>query len=312
MRALRASGEGTKRMLRAPGLILTIWAVNLIIAAPLGLVLLESIHAFTKSSAYHQKLLEGFDTGWYEEFSSSLSGPIESFSPGQVGIGAWLDNLDRWWDGEVFLEQPALLATAAAFVLVWLFLLGGVLEGLREGAPRPRLSTVLADGAGRFPVFLRLALLTGVGYYFVFRLARWLFPKIHIATADLTVERDVLLYNLAGAALVVALVVAVRMVADYAKIAIVVERRSSAFIAAMRGVRFVVANPVRVAGIAGLYGAVMLGLFLVYAQLAPGAAESTRFAILAAVAVSQFFLVAKLALRVAFLGSEMAFFEVSS
>ena len=298
-------------MLRAPGLVVAIWAASVVIAAPLGLVLLDSIHTFIKNSGYHQKLLQGFDTGWYEEFSASASATEQTFAPGLIGVGAWLKNLDRWWDGRVFLEQPAALATGVAFVLVWLLLLGGVLEGLREGAPRPRLSAVLADGAARFPLFLRLALITGTGYYLVFRFARWLFPKIQRATADVTVEREVLLFNLAAAALVVVLLAAVRLVADYAKLAVVVERRRSAFLAALRGVRFVAANPVRVAAVACLYGVVMLALFGLYALAAPGAGDSTALAIVAATAVGQVFLLAKLALRVAFLGAEMAFFEVS-
>ena len=91
-------------MLRAPALVLAIWLANLVIAAPLAVFVLESIHSFTADSDYHQVLLEGFDTGWYWEFKTSRGALEETFSPSHVGIGAWLANLDRWWDGRVFLE----------------------------------------------------------------------------------------------------------------------------------------------------------------------------------------------------------------
>lgn len=312
MTAARAFSEGLKRMLRAPGMVTAIWALNLAVALPLAAVVFDAIDGFSRDSHYHEVLLEGFDTGWYTEFSSAQSGVAGSFAPGKLGVGAWLANLDRWWDGRVFLEQPAVLASGLAFALLWLLLLGGVLEGMREGAPRPRLTTVLADGAARFPVFLRLALITGVGYYLVFRFARWLFPRIHEATGDLTVEREVLAANLAGAAVVLALLVSIRLVGDYAKMAVVVERRKSASLAALRGLRFVLSRPLRVLGVALLYAVLMTALFAVYSLLAPGAADSTGTAILLAAALGQAFVLVKVALRVAFLASELALFEVAS
>ncbi len=297
-------------MSRAPGLVLAIWAANLTIAAPLAVLLLSSIHTFTASSEYHQALLDGFDTGWHAEFSTSHGAVEETFSPSQTGMGAWLANLDRWWDGRVFLEQPMLLATGAVFVLLWLLVLGGVLEAMREGAPRPRLPNVLADGLGFFPRFLRLTLLTGALYYLIFRFVRWLFPEVHRMTADFTTERQVLLYNLAAAAIIVLLITLVRLISDYARVSMVVERRRSVLLAALGGFRFVVGSPLGALGIACLYGVLMAVLFLVYSMLAPGSGDSTPLAILLAFALSQVFLVAKQALRIAFLGSEMAFFEI--
>ncbi|MCP4201408.1 MAG: hypothetical protein GY769_05670 [bacterium] len=302
--------EGLRRMSRAPGLVLAIWAANLTVALPLGVLVLHSIHTFTANSEYHQVLLEGFDTGWHAEFSTSYGAVEETFSPSHVGVGAWLTNLDRWWDGRVFLEQPMLLATGAVFVLLWLVLLGGVLEAVREGAPRPRLPTVLADGLGFFTRMLRLALVTGVGYYLVFRLVRWLFPAVHRMTIDFTTEKQVLLYNLAAAALVVLLVTLIRLVSDYAKVSMVVERRRSALLAAFTGLRFVFGNPLRVFGTACFYGIVMALWYLAYSIVAPGSGDSTPLAILLAFALSQLFLLVKQALRIAFLGSEMTFFEV--
>ena len=311
MKATSASFEGLRRMLRAPGMVLAIWLANLVIAAPLAVFVLESIHSFTADSDYHQVLLEGFDTGWYAEFKTSGGALEETFSPGHVGIGAWLANLDRWWDGRVFLEEPMLVATGAVFVLLWLVVLGGVLEAMREGAPRPRLPTVLADGLGFFPKLLRIALLTGGGYYLIFRFTRWLFPRLHEMTIDLTSERQVLLYNLVAAAFVVLLITLLRLVSDYAKISVIVERRRSALLAVVRGLGLVAGNPLRVLGIACFYGVVTVVLFLVYSVVAPGVGDSTPLTILLALGLSQIFLIAKQALRIAFLGSEVAFFEMS-
>jgi len=312
MRATSASLEGLRRTAKAPGLVLATWLLSLVVAAPLSIFILESIHAFTARSEYHGALLEGFDTGWHAEFKAA-HGPVEeTLSPGHVGIGAWLTNLDRWWDGRVFLEEPALVITGAVFVLCWLLLLGGVLEAVREGAPRPRLSTVLADGLGFFPRFLRVAAMSGVAYVTVFRFARWLFPRVHETTADLTSEKTVLLYNLAAASLVVVLIVFIRLVSDYAKVSMVVDRRRSAAMAVVQGLRFVVANASGAAGIAIAYGVFMILLFLIYSGLAPGAGDSSSAAILVGFLVSQVFVAAKLALRVAFLSSQLTYYEINA
>ena len=310
MNATGALFEGLRRALRAPGLVLALWAANWIIAVPLAVFMLESIHSFTARSSYNEALLEGFDTGWFAEFTEAGGAIEESLTPSHIGVGAWLSNLDRWWDGRVFLENPWLLATGALFVVLWLFVLGGVIESLREGAPRPRLASVLGDGVDFFPRLLRLGVLTATGYYAIFRFVRWLFPKIQAMTIDVTSESWVLFANLAAATVVVLLITLVRVVSDYAKISMVVERRRSALLSLVRGLRFVVGQPLRVMAIAGMFGGLMFLLFLGYHILSPGAGDSTPLTILTALAIGQVFLVAKQALRIAFLASEVAFFEV--
>jgi len=309
MSSATASFEGLKRMLRSPGMIGLVWIANFAVALPLAVAVGGAIHASIKKSDVHQELLEGFDTGWHAEFASDHGGVVGSFSPAHVGVGSWLNNLDNWWDGSLFSEEPTVVAAGLLFALIWLFLVGGVIEALREGAPRARITAVLADGATRFPRLVRLAAITGVFYYLVFRLARWIFSRISDATIDFTVERDVLVYNLAGACLVVLMLATVRLVSDYAKVSVVLERRRSALLAAWRGLRFVVSNPVRVFVVALAYGLMAVALVFVYSKLAPGAAESSPLAIVGALLWSQLFLAVKFSLRVALLGAEVALFE---
>ncbi|MBT8461811.1 MAG: hypothetical protein KJO44_04740 [Gemmatimonadetes bacterium] len=298
------------RMLRAPGLILALWAAGFVVAAPLAVLMLEAIHAFGAASEYPEALMEGFDTGWYAEFSDSGSIPA-TFSPSQTGVGAWLENVDAWWDGSVFVEHPAILATGAVFVLVWLLVMGGVLESMREGAARPRLATVVGDGLRFFPRLARISVVSAVGYLMVFRFARWLFPRIHEFTADATTETKVLIWNLGGALVVLLLVGTVRLVSDYAKIAAVVERRRSALLSVVRGLRFVASNPLRISGLVLWYTGSMAILFGVYSLLAPEASDSTRLAIVLGFGLGQLFLVIKTSLRVAWLAAEVALFEMN-
>ena len=300
--------NGVRAMASSPGLLLWLWLANLVAALPAGLLIEESIHRSVANSRTADSLRAGFDNAWFEEFQSAGEGLTATLSPSHVGVGAWLDNLDSWWTGGVFGQPPEILLFAGIFGLLWLLLLGGVLERLRSPA-RPFSSRDLFTTGGRyFFRLLRIALLTAVAYYGAFRLARWLFDWIGSATIDATAEKTVLIYNLLAAALVVGLLLLIRTVSDVAKIATIVEDRRSALLAVGRGIGFVATHPVAIAGIIAVFSALTGVLFVLYKFLAPGVTESSAWGIVAALVITQLFLVAKVALRIALLGSETALY----
>jgi hypothetical protein len=97
----------------------------------------------------------------------------------------------------------------------------------------------------------------------------------------------------------------VNLVADMAKVRAVLEDRHSAIAALIAGVRFVRR---RVWRCAGLYLVNIVGLLVLarlWLQIAPGASEPDWRALLAA----QVYLVARLWARLAFMASEVVFFQ---
>jgi hypothetical protein len=290
-------------------MLLFLWLASFFFALPATVVITESIDASAGESRMRVRLLEGFDTGWHGEYLHTARGIETTVSPSQVGLGAWLDNLDEGWSGRLFTRPWGVVATGGLFALLWLFFLGGILERLRRSRPRFFLSDFLGSGGGFFFRFFRLAVVSGVLFYLVFRLAWWLFPWIRERTEDITVERTVLLYNLLGAALIVLLLVLIKLIFDYAKIAMVVEGRRSALWALLRGLRFVLRRPLRTFGLVVGFALLLALVFTVYGFVAPGAGQATPLAIVGAFLVSQLFLVAKLFLKLGLLGSQVALYE---
>jgi hypothetical protein len=290
-------------------MLLFLWLASFFFALPATVVITESIDASAGESRMRVRLLEGFDTGWHGEYLHTARGIETTVSPSQVGLGAWLDNLDEGWSGRLFTRPWGVVATGGLFALLWLFFLGGILERLRRSRPRFFLSDFLGSGGGFFFRFFRLAVVSGVLYYLVFKLAWWLFPWIRERTEDITVERTVLLYNLLGAALIVLLLVLIKLIFDYAKIAMVVEGRRSALWALLRGLRFVLRRPLRTFGLVVGFALLLALVFTVYGFVAPGAGQATPLAIVGAFLVSQLFLVAKLFLKLGLLGSQVALYE---
>ena len=293
--------------LRAPArhwrLVALLWAVNLAVALPLAAVLAEEIRGSIGRSLVAEELLEGFDTGWHGELQHGASRLAETFGGEVLGAGAFFENLERWWRGDLLSLPPALVAAGLLYAVVWAFLLGGVLERLAGSAGGGSGSFWGACGRHWFR-FLRLALLAAVLYYLVYRLVRAGFGALEAASRDLTSERTALLWVLAGAALTVLLLAAVRTAFDYAKIAVVADRRGSALAAAWAGLRLVARRPFATLGLYGAFAFLGALLLALYALLPPFAGAGTWVTVLLAALVGQLALAVKLALRVGLLGAE--------
>ncbi len=321
----RAIREGLARAARAPGLLALLWVVNLLVALPMAVVVGRAIESSAGRSLVAERLVQGFDTRWQGELAHQAQGVVKTFSPEIVGAGAFFRNLESWWSGRLFEVEPALVAAGLGYALLWVLLLGGVLERLArpagaaapggEGAPGGpeawTLGAFCGAGGRYFFRFLRLAALSGVLYYGIFRLARAGFHALERATRDVTAERTVLLWVFLGAALVVALLTLVRVVFDYARIAVVTEGRRSAFAAAWTGLAFVLEHPVRTLGV--YWGLAVLGLVLLglYALIAPAAGPASWAGVVLAFLLGQAALATRLGLRLATLGGETALFAAT-
>ena len=312
----RAVREGLGRTARAPGLLALLWIVNLLVALPLAVTVGQAIQDSVGRSLVADRLAQGFDTQWQGELAHQAQGVVKTFAPEIVGAGAFFRNLESWWSGRLFEVEPALLWAGLGYALLWVLLLGGVLErfasparsgGGEEGSDRG-LAAFFGAGGRYFFRFLRLAALSGVLYYGVYRLARAGFHALEEATRDVTAERTVLLWVVLGAALVVALLTLVRVVFDYARIALVAQGRRSALGAVWAGLAFVLEHPVRTLGLYWALAVAGLVLLGVYALVAPEAGPASWLGVILAFLLGQAALATRLGLRLATLGGETALF----
>lgn len=296
-------------MLAAQAVVAVVWAANLLVALPAAVVVGDGLKASIGDSEAGERLLAGFDFGWHGETMAEGGPLLETLEPGRLVSGGWLANLDDWWGGQQFERSAPILAFGGLFALVWILLSGGVLAHLHRPPRRFSLAVFLGDGAGFFFRFLRLAVLSAPLYYGIFRLARWLFARIERATIDLTVERTLLIYYLAAAALVAAMVVTVKMCFDYARVAIVVAERRSALLAALSGLGFVLRRPLATYGLLALFGLAGAALVAARQLVVPGVGEASWLGIAAVFLLGQAFLVARLVLRLGLLAGELTLYE---
>lgn len=320
MSVLHALLDGARRAGRAWRLLLVLWVVNLLVALPLAVALAHELGSDLGRSLAHRDQLEGLDMGWYGELRAEASPLVRTFGPEILGGGAFFENLERWWSGGVLDAPPLLVGAGLLYALVWAFLLGGVLERLAwlggKVVARERAAGFFAGCGRHVSRFVLLALLSAVFYYFVYALARSGFGWLEEATIDVTSERTVLLWVAVGAALVVLLLSVVRVVFDYAKIAVVIEDRGDGPFAVLRGafaglaagLRFVAARPLSTLGLYWLIGLAGVLLLALYSAVAPTGGGGSWLAVILAFLLGQLAIVGKLALRLVTLGAETAYF----
>jgi len=305
---IRALLGGLGDALSSPRQLAVLWLALLLVALPAGVLIEESINASIGASRVDESLREGLDLSWLSEYGSRARGLERSVQPSIVGRGAVFDNLESWFSGALFLDTRT-VAFGAAYALIWLFLLGGVIDRFARRERKFVMAPFMAAGARFFPRLLRLTVISGVLYFGIYRFARWLFPWIERLMKDVTVERQVLFANLAGACVVVALLGLVNLVFGYAKIAVVYEGRRSSLGALMRALRFVAGRPGKAIGLYLALALVACLVIALYALLAPGPGQSTAVGIAFAFLVGQLFLVARLALRLTFFSAQLRLYE---
>jgi hypothetical protein len=307
-RAVDAYLDGLNRLARAPWIWAGAWVVTLAMSLPMALVLREMLAAHLGDSLAAQAAASGVNWDWWQEFRGQAAGLGTTFTPSILGFAAVLGNLSDLADNETL---PRVIAgVIAAWLLVWSFLAGGVLD--RYARNRVVGSTGFFTACGtHFWRLLRLGVIAWVLYGALFS---WLHPLLFDegvyawATQDMTSERQAFAVRAGLYALFAALLVLVNLVVDYARVRIIVEDRRSAIFAVSAAIRFVRRHW---GGVVALYALNTVGFLLViavYALLAPGAGRAGWMA-WAALLVGQIYIALRIGVKLGFYATQTAFFQ---
>ena len=293
-----------------------VFAVTLAAALPLAVALRGTIESHLGRSLVADAVADGVDYGWWQEFSSSaVAGPgtpgtlSTTFSPSIIGFAATLGNVSSVLEAQG--EIVTVAAALGAYLLVWTFLSGGIVDRYARQRPTRAHGFFAASGVF-FWRFLRLAIVAGTAYWFLFAVVHvWLFDDLYDwLTRDLAAERVAFLWRVALYASFGAALVAVNIAVDYARIRMVVEDRRSAVGALSAAVGFLGRHPGRAAGVYALNGLVFVMLLAAWALVAPGAGGA-GLSMWLGFAGTQLYLLARLLLKLQFMASQTALFQRS-
>lgn len=296
--------EGWRRVLGAPALTAGLLLVTIATALPLALAVRSALADHLGSSLTAERLLEGWDSRWATEFGAQARGLAATFTHEVLGAGGAIAALSAVADGQ--LPPMPILAAAVVYGFVWLFLSGGVLDRLARARP-VRTAAFFAACGTFFVRFLRLGVAVGLAYWLIFG---WLHPLLFDTlwnrwTRDLTSETTAMQLRLALYAVLAVVLMAVGIVADYARVRAVVEDRRSMFAALAAAIRFVRRRPWRVAALYLMNVSAVLLIMGLWLWVDPPA----RWAAWAAFGAGQLYIALRVAAKLAFMGSEIVFFQ---
>jgi hypothetical protein len=307
MTPLAALTDGVGRVGRAPIVLVCVYLVTLATALPLTALLRDDIIAHLGSSMAADEAARAVNNQWLGEFRAQGGTLAQTLQTTVIGFAAVLDNLSALLDRDE--RSAAILWAGAVYLLVWLFLAGGILD--RYGRNRPTRSYEFFSASGvYFLRFLRLAPFVAATYYVLFAFVHpLLFEDIYGSLiSGVTSERTALAYRIGLYILFVAMLAAASVLFDYAKIRAVIEDRRSMIGAITAGLRFVRRNLPAVVALYLATGALFVAVILIYALVAPGAG-GTSPRIVAGFVVSQVYLAGRLWVRLVFFASETALFQ---
>ena len=309
MRARDALVAGIRMLMRERWLVVGLWLVNVAFALPAAWVVTDALEASIGGSRVHESLRDGFDMGWFGEFEARTAGLAATFSPTLSGGGAFLDNMEAWVSGSLFTRFPLVLGIAAGYVVVWLVLLGGVLDRFAGDDEDRSLARLFGAGGHTLLRFVRLALMSAALYALIYLIQRALFGRLENWSRDTTSEWPVLLLSLAVYLATALQLLFVQICFGYAKVATVVDERRSMVLAAVRGFAFVLLHPRQTLGLASSILGAMGLLLALYAWLAPGSGQASVVTIVAAFAVGQIVLLIRLGGRLTHLAGQTVLYR---
>lgn len=307
MKIFSAFRDGMLRVTRAPALVAGIFLLTFLMALPLGMVLGGMIASSLGESAAASRMAAGVDYDWWQEFSAQAAGLGTAFTPRTIGFGGVLDNLSSMLDNT---PHPLVLAgVGAAYVLAWLFLVGGVIDRLARNR-RVRTAAFFSASGIFFFRFLRLGIVALAAYAFLFGVVHdWLFDGLYPwATHNLAAERTAFFVRVALYLVFAILLASVSLLFDYAKIRAVVEDRRSMIGALMAAFRFVTRQPAETVSLYLLNAGAFVLLVAVYALVAPGAGRP-GWSLWIGFFVTQLYLLMRIWLKLVFYASQTSLFQ---
>lgn len=306
-RVLGAWRDGWRRVFDAPAIVLGVFLLTVVLALPLTLAVHGLIESHLASSMLAAEVADGVSYDWWNEFLAQTVGLGRTLTPSIIGFASTLDTLSGILDARGVVVPVG--GVLALYLVCWTFMLGGVLDRYARQRPTRAHGFFAASGVHVWRL-LRVAAAAGLAYWWLFAYVHdWLFDRLYVnLTRDIPVERVVFAWRAAGYALFGLLLVVVNIVADYAKVRIVVEDRRSALGALAASLRFIGRVPAHTFGLYALNGASFAAAIALWAVLAPGVTGSGAGMWLAFLA-GQAYILARLLLKLQFLASQTALFQ---
>jgi hypothetical protein len=322
---------GIKRASRTPRLVFFAWLVNIGLALIVALPVFTMLDQYIGPTVYEDTLMERMDQNWWMTFKQDhAESPVaEMLDYSIMGSGPLLEHLETLLGGglsaplagflyDLFVRwdlhlssMSLLLVLGVVSLLINALLSAGFIEAYRGDYP-PTVAEFLSQGSRHAGAFIRLSLTV------VFLQALLVYPilegvsfLIASVTSTAASEMTPFLYYMGRNILAFVLLFIVMLSADYARVRIVVEQRSSSFAALVAGILFVARQPVVTVGVGILLLAFSLLAMLLFAVAEAFLPTDTAWLVLVLFGLQQVYLIGRQFIRASTYAAEVDVFQSS-
>jgi hypothetical protein len=285
MSILQAWSSGFRRGLAEPKMTVLLYVLNFLLAIPLALACRAVLSDGLGSSMAPSNLMPGLDYTVWQDFSNVHGQELSAI----IGQLSWIILLS---------------------MLLNTFLSGGILSELCAERKKFSASSFFAGCGNFFFRFFRLFLIFGVLLFVTaFLLMGILVAAVDALTENSTSEITEVWVGVIAAVIFLIPVVLLLMIADYAKVSVVVHDDRSMVKTAWRALKFVIGHLLGTFGLEVLMLLVPLVLFAVYLKLDLAIGMTTGTTIIVMVIIQQLFLLSRAWTKVFFLAGELAYYQ---
>jgi len=305
---LRALLLGMVDVLKAPVLVIAIAIVTLIIALPFAAMLHSRLQASLSVQPNVNLADTEIDPEWWMEFREQARGLDATFTPAVLGFAATLDGVSGVLDGRGL--PAALWAPFALSIVAWAFLWGGVLHRFQRGR-RIGPGAFIRAGRSHLVSFVTIALVAAVINLLLYlTVHRFLFGPVYRGLVAMTsTERDAFFIRVLLYLIFFALVGAVSLVADYARVIGASGRTTSTGDAIRNAIAFIRTHLGSVVLLYVLTGAIFVAVTVAYGTLEIyGGSQVGGWR---AIAIGQAYVLIRLGIRLSFAASELRLFNAN-
>ncbi|UCE42717.1 MAG: hypothetical protein JSV17_07120 [Candidatus Aminicenantes bacterium] len=213
--------QNTGRLMR---MIILLLVVNLAFSLILAIPMYHSLKDSFGNSLVGERMAEGFDYLWWEEYRDDAQGLERTFTPSIIGKGAILNNLEGLIQLRVFDLPPIILIYGFLYIILHTFFAGGILSLFKKREAKFSLGSFFRGAGSYFFRFFLLMLISWVIFLMIDQVVKGSLDSILSGMRETAISEVTPFYwGLVFNAVVFFLFLFIQMVFDYGRIKIVEE-----------------------------------------------------------------------------------------
>ena len=216
--------KGFKNTGKLTRMIILLLVINLAFSLVLAVPMYHSLKGSFGNSLSGDRMAEGFDYLWWEEYRDDAQGLEKTFNPSIIGKGAILNNLEGLIQLRVFDLPPVILIFGLLYIILHAFLAGGILSVFRKGDAKFSLKDFFQGAGSFFFRFFLLMLLSWMFFLIIGQGVKGSLDSILDGVRETAFSEVTPFYlGLGFSAVVFLIFMFIQMVFDYGRIKVVLE-----------------------------------------------------------------------------------------